>query len=71
MSLLAKCQTLQDAILQYDMALCSKAKLQGQGEILKKKISELGTGDPPPALQLQDDGQSICSIVSYLFPCFI
>lgn len=62
MSLLAKCQTLQDAILQYDMALCSKAKLQGQGEILKKKISELGTGDPPPALQLQDDGQSICSI---------
>lgn len=62
MSLLAKCQTLQDAILQYDMALCSKAKLQGQGELLKKKISELGTGDPPPALQLQDDGQSICSI---------
>ncbi|XP_056428014.1 tyrosine-protein kinase Fes/Fps isoform X3 [Hyla sarda] len=61
-SLLAKCQALQDALVQYNMSLCSKVKLQGQREILKKKISELGTNDPLPALQLQDDGQSICSI---------
>ncbi|XP_077119675.1 tyrosine-protein kinase Fes/Fps [Ranitomeya variabilis] len=60
--LLAKCQSLQDAILQYNMSLCSKIKLQGQRDILKKKIYELGARDPPPALQLQDDGQSICSI---------
>ncbi|XP_073424727.1 tyrosine-protein kinase Fes/Fps isoform X2 [Dendrobates tinctorius] len=61
-SLLAKCQSLQDAILQYNMSLCSKIKLQGQRDILKKKMYELGARDPPPALQLQDDGQSICSI---------
>ncbi|KAM4036789.1 tyrosine-protein kinase Fes/Fps isoform 2-T3 [Anomaloglossus baeobatrachus] len=61
-SLLVKCQSLQDAILQYDMSLCNKIKLQGQRDILKKKICSLGARDPPPALQLQDDGQSICSI---------
>ncbi|XP_075714236.1 tyrosine-protein kinase Fes/Fps [Rhinoderma darwinii] len=60
-TLLAKCQSLQDAILQYNMSLCSKVKLQGQKDKLKKKMSELGDRDPPPALQLQDDGQSICS----------
>ncbi|XP_040270046.1 tyrosine-protein kinase Fes/Fps [Bufo bufo] len=61
-SLLAKYQSLQDAILQYNMSLCNKVKLQGQRDMLKKKMNELGTRDPPPALQLQDDGQSICSI---------
>ncbi|XP_075063933.1 tyrosine-protein kinase Fes/Fps [Mixophyes fleayi] len=61
-NLLAKCQSLQDAFLQYNMSLCNKTKLQGQKDLLKKKMNEIGSGDPPPALQLQDDKQSISSI---------
>ncbi|XP_063781931.1 tyrosine-protein kinase Fes/Fps isoform X2 [Pseudophryne corroboree] len=61
-NLLAKYQSLQDAILQYNMSLCKKTKLQGQRDILNKKMNEIGSGDPPPALQLQDDKQSITSI---------
>ncbi|KAG8575403.1 hypothetical protein GDO81_009542 [Engystomops pustulosus] len=62
MSLLPKYQSLQDAVLQHNISMCSRVKLQGQRDILKKKMSELGARDPPPALHLQDDGQSICSI---------
>ncbi|XP_072258858.1 tyrosine-protein kinase Fes/Fps isoform X2 [Pyxicephalus adspersus] len=62
LNLLAKCQCLQDAIVQYHASMCSKVKLQGQRDMLKKKINELGSRDPPPALQLQDDGLSITSI---------
>ncbi|KAM4675745.1 tyrosine-protein kinase Fes/Fps [Discoglossus pictus] len=61
-NLLAKRQSLQDSLLQYHMALCNMSKLQGQRDMLKTKILHIGSGDPPPALQLQDDGQSITSI---------
>ncbi|KAM9311381.1 tyrosine-protein kinase Fes/Fps [Gastrophryne carolinensis] len=59
---LSKCQQLQEALVQYHMSVCSKTKLQGQRDILKKKINDIGSRDPPPALQLQDDGLSISSI---------
>ncbi|XP_077327347.1 tyrosine-protein kinase Fes/Fps isoform X1 [Lithobates pipiens] len=61
-NLLAKCQSLQDAIVHYQMSVCSKKKLQGQRDMVKKKMNELGSRDPPPALQLQDDGLSISSV---------
>ncbi|PIO27252.1 hypothetical protein AB205_0082860, partial [Aquarana catesbeiana] len=61
-NLLTKCQTLQDAIVHYQMSVCSKTKLQGQRDMVKKKMNELGSRDPPPALQLQDDGLSISSV---------
>ncbi|XP_053573692.1 tyrosine-protein kinase Fes/Fps [Bombina bombina] len=61
-NLLTKKQSLQDALLQYHMVLCNLKKLQGQRDMLKTKMLTLGTADPPPALQLQDDGQSISSI---------
>ncbi|XP_040198419.1 tyrosine-protein kinase Fes/Fps [Rana temporaria] len=61
-NLLAKCQSLQDAIVHYQMSVCSKTKLQGQRDMVKKKMNELGSRDPPPALPLQDDGLSISSV---------
>ncbi|KAM4746850.1 tyrosine-protein kinase Fes/Fps [Rhinophrynus dorsalis] len=61
-NLLAKRQALREAILQYHISLCNKNKLHGQREMLKKKMDIVGSGDPPPALLLQDDGQSISSI---------
>ncbi|XP_068131364.1 tyrosine-protein kinase Fes/Fps isoform X2 [Hyperolius riggenbachi] len=62
MNLLVRCQCLQDAIVQYQASVCNQTKLQGQRDILKKKMNEIGSRDPPPALQLQDDGLSISSI---------
>ncbi|OCT89696.1 tyrosine-protein kinase Fes/Fps [Xenopus laevis] len=61
-NLLAKRHALRDALLQYHMTLCNKNKVQGQREILKRKMNTIGSGDPPPALQLQDDNQSISSV---------
>ncbi|XP_075431596.1 tyrosine-protein kinase Fes/Fps [Ascaphus truei] len=61
-NLLAKRQSLRDALLQYHFSLCNKNKLTGQRDMLKRKIDEVGSGDPPPALHLQEDGQSISSI---------
>uniref|UniRef100_A0A8C5M5A2 Tyrosine-protein kinase n=1 Tax=Leptobrachium leishanense TaxID=445787 RepID=A0A8C5M5A2_9ANUR len=61
-SLLTKRQSLRDSLLQYHTTLCNKNKLQVQWDMLKKKMNELGSNDPPPALKLQEDGQSISSI---------
>ncbi|XP_078539396.1 tyrosine-protein kinase Fes/Fps [Lissotriton helveticus] len=60
--LLGKRQILQEAFQQFYTSLCSQTKLQAQKDLLQKKIAEVGTREPPPALQLQDDQQSICSI---------
>ncbi|XP_041444188.1 tyrosine-protein kinase Fes/Fps [Xenopus laevis] len=62
LNLLAKRHALRDALLQYHMTLCNKNKIQGQREMLKRKMNTIGFGDPPPALQLQDDNQSITSV---------
>uniref|UniRef100_F6RPL0 Tyrosine-protein kinase n=1 Tax=Xenopus tropicalis TaxID=8364 RepID=F6RPL0_XENTR len=61
-NLLAKRHALRDALLQYHMTLCNKNKIHGQREKLKRKMNTIGSGDPPPALQLQDDNQSISSV---------
>ncbi|XP_053320359.1 tyrosine-protein kinase Fes/Fps [Spea bombifrons] len=61
-SLLSKRQSLRDAVLQYHVSLCNKNKFQVQRDVLKKKMNEVGSGDPPPALKLQDDCRSITSI---------
>ncbi|KAM8974441.1 tyrosine-protein kinase Fes/Fps isoform 2-T2 [Pelodytes ibericus] len=60
--LLSKRQSLRDSVLQYQISMCNKNKLQVQMEMLKKKMNEIGSDDPPPAIKLQDDGQSICSL---------
>ncbi|KAG8440602.1 hypothetical protein GDO86_006378 [Hymenochirus boettgeri] len=62
LNLLAKRHSLREALLQYNISLCTKNKLHAQREMLKKKITLLGSVDPPPALHFQDDGQSISSI---------
>ncbi|XP_063305002.1 tyrosine-protein kinase Fes/Fps [Pelobates fuscus] len=61
-TLLSKRQSLREALIQYHISMCNKNKLQVQRDMLKKKMNELGSDDPPPAIKLQDDGQSISSI---------
>ncbi|XP_074957009.1 tyrosine-protein kinase Fes/Fps isoform X3 [Phalacrocorax aristotelis] len=60
--LLGKRQGLQEAQQQLEGCLCTQAKLQAQRDLLAEKLAELGTGEPLPALPLQDDRQSVCSV---------
>ncbi|XP_069481288.1 tyrosine-protein kinase Fes/Fps isoform X2 [Ambystoma mexicanum] len=60
--LLGKRHALQEASQQFYLSLCSQTKLQAQRDLLQKKMAQVGSRDPPPALLLQDDQQSICSI---------
>lgn len=66
MQLLAKKQVLQEALQGLQVALCSQAKLQAQQELLQAKLEQLGPGEPPPVLLLQDDRHSTSSSVSCL-----
>lgn len=66
--LLAKKQVLQEALQGLQVALCSQAKLQAQQELLQAKLEQLGPGEPPPVLLLQDDRHSTSSSVSCLPP---
>jgi len=59
--LLAKKQVLQEALQGLRVALCSQAKLQAQQELLRAKLEQLGPGEPPPVLLLQDDRHSTSS----------
>ncbi|XP_075287388.1 tyrosine-protein kinase Fes/Fps isoform X1 [Opisthocomus hoazin] len=58
---LGKRQGLQEAQQQLEGCICTQAKLQAQRDLLARKLSELGAGDPLPALPLQEDRQSVCS----------
>ncbi|KAM9275669.1 tyrosine-protein kinase Fes/Fps [Morus bassanus] len=60
--LLGKRQGLQEAQQQLEGCLCTQAKLQARRDLLAGKLAELGTGEPLPALPLQDDRQSVCSV---------
>ncbi|XP_040458079.1 tyrosine-protein kinase Fes/Fps isoform X2 [Falco naumanni] len=60
--LLGKRQGLQEAQQQLEGCLCTQAKLQAQRDLLVGKLAELGTGEPLPALPLQDDRQSVSSV---------
>ncbi|XP_055648370.1 tyrosine-protein kinase Fes/Fps isoform X2 [Falco peregrinus] len=60
--LLGKRQGLQEAQQQLEGCLCTQAKLQAQRDLLAGKLAELGTGEPLPALPLQDDRQSVSSV---------
>ncbi|KAL0619801.1 Tyrosine-protein kinase Fes/Fps [Plecturocebus cupreus] len=62
--LLGKRQALQEALQGLQVALCSQAKLQAQRELLQTKLEQLGPGEPPPVLLLQDDRHSTSSSVS-------
>lgn len=62
--LLGKRQGLQEAQQQLQGCLCAQAKLQAQRDMLANKLAELGSGEPPPALPLQEDQQSVSSTVS-------
>ncbi|XP_058150696.1 tyrosine-protein kinase Fes/Fps isoform X2 [Dasypus novemcinctus] len=59
--LLGKKQALQEALQGLQVALCSQAKLQAQQELLQAKLEQLGPGEPPPVLLLQDDRHSTSS----------
>nr|XP_021155065.1 tyrosine-protein kinase Fes/Fps isoform X2 [Columba livia] len=59
--LLSKWQGLQDAQQQLEGCLCTQAKLQAQRELLTEKLVVLDSGDPLPALPLQEDRHSVCS----------
>ncbi|XP_071669994.1 tyrosine-protein kinase Fes/Fps isoform X3 [Patagioenas fasciata] len=59
--LLSKWQGLQDAQQQLEGCLCTQAKLQAQRELLTEKLVLLDSGEPLPALPLQEDRHSVCS----------
>uniref|UniRef100_G1NDE5 Tyrosine-protein kinase n=1 Tax=Meleagris gallopavo TaxID=9103 RepID=G1NDE5_MELGA len=59
--LLGKRQGLQEAQQQLQGCLCAQAKLQAQRDMLANKLAELGSGEPPAALPLQEDQQSVSS----------
>nr|AMP18892.1 gag-fps fusion protein [Avian leukosis and sarcoma virus] len=59
--LLGKRQGLQEAQQQLQGLVCAQAKLQAQRDMLANKLAELGSEEPPPALPLQEDRQSVCS----------
>ncbi|XP_074012024.1 tyrosine-protein kinase Fes/Fps isoform X5 [Numenius arquata] len=60
--LLGKRQGLQEAQQQLEGCLCAQAKLQAQRDLLASKLGELGAGEPPPALPLQEDRHSVSSV---------
>ncbi|XP_053934193.1 tyrosine-protein kinase Fes/Fps isoform X3 [Cuculus canorus] len=60
--LLGKRQGLQEAQQQLEGCLCTQAKLQVQRDMLAGKLAELGTGEPLPALPLQEDRHSVSSV---------
>ncbi|KAM5177364.1 tyrosine-protein kinase Fes/Fps isoform 3-T4 [Callospermophilus lateralis] len=59
--LLGKKQALQEALQGLQVALCGQAKLQAQQELLQTKLEQLGPGEPPAVLLLQDDRHSTSS----------
>ncbi|KAM5292885.1 tyrosine-protein kinase Fes/Fps isoform 4-T4 [Ctenodactylus gundi] len=59
--LLSKRQALQEALQGLQVALCGQAKLQAQQELLQRKLEQLGPGEPPAVLLLQDDRHSTSS----------
>uniref|UniRef100_A0A8C5XEJ4 Tyrosine-protein kinase n=1 Tax=Microcebus murinus TaxID=30608 RepID=A0A8C5XEJ4_MICMU len=59
--LLGKRQALLEALQGLQVALCSQAKLQAQHELLQAKVAQLGPGEAPPVLLLQDDRHSTSS----------
>ncbi|XP_064422102.1 tyrosine-protein kinase Fes/Fps [Latimeria chalumnae] len=60
--LLSKRHALEENRHQLQNSICSQAKMEAQQAILSQKLDELGHRDPPPALQLDEDGHSISSI---------
>uniref|UniRef100_A0A8B9TF74 Tyrosine-protein kinase n=1 Tax=Anas platyrhynchos TaxID=8839 RepID=A0A8B9TF74_ANAPL len=60
--LLSKRQGLQEAQQQLQGCQCTQAKLQAQRDVLANKLAELGSGDPLPALPLQEDRHSVSSV---------
>uniref|UniRef100_A0A8C8B9U1 Tyrosine-protein kinase n=1 Tax=Otus sunia TaxID=257818 RepID=A0A8C8B9U1_9STRI len=60
--LLGKRQGLQEVQQQLEGCLCTEAKLQAQRDLLSRKLEQLGTGEPLPALPLQEDRQSVSSV---------
>ncbi|XP_032927040.1 tyrosine-protein kinase Fes/Fps isoform X2 [Catharus ustulatus] len=59
--LLGRRQGLHVARQQLEGCLCAQAKLQVQRDLLARKLAELGTRDPLPALPMPEDRQSVSS----------
>ncbi|XP_006030858.2 tyrosine-protein kinase Fes/Fps isoform X1 [Alligator sinensis] len=60
--LLGRRQALQEAQQQFQVSLCTQTKLQGQWDMLRRELDQLGSRDPPPVLPLLDDRQSLSSM---------
>uniref|UniRef100_A0A4W3ILD9 Tyrosine-protein kinase n=1 Tax=Callorhinchus milii TaxID=7868 RepID=A0A4W3ILD9_CALMI len=58
---LKKC-ALEESRQQMHVLLCTKGKLEAQRVLLARKLKDLGNKEPPPAIQLDEDGYSISSI---------
>uniref|UniRef100_V9KF45 Tyrosine-protein kinase n=1 Tax=Callorhinchus milii TaxID=7868 RepID=V9KF45_CALMI len=56
-----KC-ALEESRQQMHVLLCTKGKLEAQRVLLARKLKDLGNKEPPPAIQLDEDGYSISSI---------
>uniref|UniRef100_A0A8D0ERW6 Tyrosine-protein kinase n=1 Tax=Strix occidentalis caurina TaxID=311401 RepID=A0A8D0ERW6_STROC len=69
--LLGKRQGLQEVQQQLEGCLCTEAKLQAQRDLLARKLEQLGTGEPLPALPLQEDRQSVSSVVTPAPRCLL
>ncbi|XP_012867580.1 PREDICTED: tyrosine-protein kinase Fes/Fps isoform X1 [Dipodomys ordii] len=59
--LLGKKQALGEALQALQVALCNQAKLQAQRDLLQSKLDQLGSGEAPAVLVLQEDRQSTSS----------
>ncbi|KAJ6662794.1 hypothetical protein lerEdw1_010998 [Lerista edwardsae] len=61
-SLLGKRQALHEALHLFRLAQGTRDKLQAQQDLLRHKLDELGSRDPPPAPALQNDSQPLPSV---------
>ncbi|XP_062998940.1 tyrosine-protein kinase Fes/Fps [Elgaria multicarinata webbii] len=57
-ALLGKRQALHEARHLFQLAQGAQDKLQAQRDLLRHKLDELGSRDPPPAAALQEEGLS-------------
>ncbi|MGH0137080.1 UNVERIFIED_CONTAM: hypothetical protein FKN15_007663, partial [Acipenser sinensis] len=58
----SKRNALEDSRQQAMVIMGTRVKLEAQRDMLAERLHQLGDGDPPPALELEDDRVSNCSM---------
>ncbi|KAK1158095.1 tyrosine-protein kinase Fes/Fps [Acipenser oxyrinchus oxyrinchus] len=58
----SKRNALEDSRQQAMVIMGARVKLEAQRDMLAERLHQLGDGDPPPALELEDDRVSNCSM---------